>query len=340
MQGVAVQRERGGNMNDRHRCNAASANRRAARGPHRTRIERWIAAMLVTATAVAFAMASAFAEPSTSFYVVAHEDDWQLFMGRNAALDVIAPGSKTVFIHTTAGDAGLGTGTGGTPEPYYLARENAALRAIRFLANIGVTGAGPNAVATTITINGKALHRVAYRQTVAYFLRLPDGNVNSGNGYAATGNQSLRLLAIGAIPSISAIDGSASYRGWADLAATLRGILVYEATGSTDVWINAPDPDPIINPGDHPDHVYTGVAMLDAIAPLTCVNAALFTGYANAGKPIDLDARGVMLQTALWGVTASGLADNYQLSTWDDNHNAFLGRQYFRIRWGTGVCGF
>jgi hypothetical protein len=55
---------------------------------------------------------STFAASSTSFYVVAHEDDWQLFMGLNAALDVPAPDSKTVFVHTTAGDAGLGTGTG------------------------------------------------------------------------------------------------------------------------------------------------------------------------------------------------------------------------------------
>src|SRR5271169_5616245 len=112
---------------------------------------------------------SAFAASSTSFYVVAHEDDWQLFMGINAALDVPGADSKIVFVHTTAGDAGLGTGTGGTPMPFYLARENEALSAIRFLANRGVVGAGPNGVASTVTINGKSLTRVAYKNTVAYF---------------------------------------------------------------------------------------------------------------------------------------------------------------------------
>lgn len=283
---------------------------------------------------------SAFGASSTSFYVVAHEDDWQLFMGLNAALDVPTPDSKTVFVHTTAGDAGLGIGTGGTPVPYYVARENEALSAIRFLANRGVVGAGPNASVSTITINGKRLHRVAYKNAVAYFLRLPDGNVNGGSGYPSTGNQSLLLLALGSIPEISAIDGSAIYLGWADLVETLRGILLYEAHDSPDVWINVPDTNPLINPNDHPDHTYTGLAMLDAIAPLRCVNSALFTGYVSATMPTNLGTSEMMLQTALWAVTTAALADSYQLSTWDPGHNSFLGRQYFRTVGGTGACAF
>ena len=291
-------------------------------------------------TILALTATSAFAASSTSFYVVAHEDDWQLFMGLNAALDVPGADSKTVFVHTTAGDAGLGTGTGGTPVPYYLARENEALSAIRFLANLGVVGAGPSAAVSINTINGKDLRRVAYRNTVAYFLRLPDGNVNGGRGYPSTGNQSLLLLSLGSIPQLSAIDGSATYSEWTDLVETLRGILLYEAQGSPDVWINVPDTNPLINPSDHPDHVYTGLAMLDAIAPLQCVNAALFTGYAAATMTLNLETDALMLQTGLWAVTTSALTDSYQLSTWDPGHNAFLGRQYFRILAGTGACAF
>jgi hypothetical protein len=294
----------------------------------------------VIVAVVTMVATAAAAAPSTSFYVVAHEDDWQLFMGLNAALDVPSPDSKTVFVHTTAGDAGLGTGTGGTPVPFYLARENEALSAIRFLANLGVVGAGPSGAVSTITINGKRLQRVAYKTTVAYFLRLPDGNINGGRGYPATGNQSLLLLASDSIPEISAIDGSAVYFGWADLVATLRAILLYEAQGSPDVWINVPDTDPLINPNDHPDHTYTGLAMLDAIAPLRCVNAALFTGYASATLPINLGTSEVMLQTGLWAVTTSALTDSYQLSTWDSGHNLFVGRQYFRILAGNGACAF
>ena len=61
-----------------------------------------------------------------SFYFAAHEDDWQLFMNPSAFQDVINGAAKTVFIHMTAGDAGLGIGWGGRKHPFYLARENGA----------------------------------------------------------------------------------------------------------------------------------------------------------------------------------------------------------------------
>src|SRR5438105_4111868 len=72
-----------------------------------------------------------------SFYFAAHEDDWQLFMNPSPFRDVAESKTKTVFVHLTAGDAGLGTGTGGRKHPYYLARENGAETAIRFMADAG-----------------------------------------------------------------------------------------------------------------------------------------------------------------------------------------------------------
>src|SRR5437763_1528124 len=68
-----------------------------------------------------------------SFYFAAHEDDWQLFMNPSAFRDVADAKTKAVFVHLTAGDAGLGTGTGGRKHPYYRARENGAETAIRFM---------------------------------------------------------------------------------------------------------------------------------------------------------------------------------------------------------------
>jgi hypothetical protein len=70
-----------------------------------------------------------------SFYFAAHEDDWQLFMNPSAFQDVINGAAKTVFVHMTAGDAGLGIGRGGRKHPFYLARENGAETAIRFMAD-------------------------------------------------------------------------------------------------------------------------------------------------------------------------------------------------------------
>ena len=57
------------------------------------------------------------ASGKVSFYFAAHQDDWQLFMNPSAFQDVIGNAAKTVFIHVTAGDAGLGTGTGDRKHP-------------------------------------------------------------------------------------------------------------------------------------------------------------------------------------------------------------------------------
>src|SRR5262245_7062526 len=71
--------------------------------------------------------------PVLSVFVVAHPDDWQLFMNPAAFRAMNEPYEKAVFVHVSAGDAGKGVG--GEPTPYYLAREEGALRAIRFMAN-------------------------------------------------------------------------------------------------------------------------------------------------------------------------------------------------------------
>ena len=43
-------------------------------------------------------------------HVVAHQDDWMLFHGDEAARHLADPSRPVVFIHTTAGDAGESDG--------------------------------------------------------------------------------------------------------------------------------------------------------------------------------------------------------------------------------------
>ena len=155
-----------------------------------------------------------------SFYFAAHEDDWQLFMNPSAFQDVIDGAAKTVFVHMTAGDAGLGIGWGGRKHQFYLARENGAEAAIHFMAD--ADGIPTDEVAEHRTFNGHSIYRLSYRNTVSYFLRVPDGNNLTGDGYYDTGFQSLKRLADGKIDELSAVDGSTVYRGWSDLTATLR----------------------------------------------------------------------------------------------------------------------
>src|SRR5262245_5319206 len=182
-----------------------------------------------------------------SFYFAAHEDDWQLFMNPSAFQDVIGGAAKTVFVHVTAGDAGLGTGLGGRKHPFYLARENGAEAAIRFMAD--ADAAPGERVAAPMVFNGHAIYRVSYRNTVGYFLRVPDGNA-SGAGYAATGFQSLKRLAMGETDSLRAVDGSTTYYGWEDLVATLRAIIAYERGRAALAQVNVAETDARINPND------------------------------------------------------------------------------------------
>jgi LmbE family N-acetylglucosaminyl deacetylase len=100
---------------------------------------------------------------------------------------------------------------------------------------------------------------------VAYFLRLLDGNADDG-GYPKTSAQSLKRLAAGQIATLSAIDGSTIYRSWDDLVAALRPILRDERTSR--VQINVAELDAQINPNDHPDHMMTAKAALEASAGL------------------------------------------------------------------------
>ena len=74
-------------------------------------IMRLIAAACLAAAVLASAqtLAEEAKRPNkVSFYFAAHEDDWQLFMNPSAFQDVIGGAAKTVFVHLTAGDAGLG----------------------------------------------------------------------------------------------------------------------------------------------------------------------------------------------------------------------------------------
>ena len=203
-----------------------------------------------------------------SFYFAAHEDDWQLFMNPSAFQDVIGGAAKTVFVHLTAGDAGLGTGLGGRKHPFYLARENGAEAAIRFMAD--ADGTPGERIAAPMMFNGHAVYRVSYRNTVGYFLRVPDGNA-SGAGYSATGFQSLKRLAGGENDTLRAVDGSTTYYGWNDLVATLRAIIFYERGRAPLVQVNVAETDTRINPNDHADHLMTAKVALDAVTNFSCV---------------------------------------------------------------------
>jgi hypothetical protein len=299
---------------------------------------RFLANVILSISLLAPTLASAAGSDKPnkiSFYFAAHEDDWQLFMNPNAFEDVIGGARKTVFIHLTAGDDGLGVGSDGRKHPYYLARENGALEAIRFMADADKTPIADSDAA--MTFNGHKVFRVSYQTAIGYFLRLPDGDA-TGTGFASTGFQSLRRLADGKIDTLSAIDGSTSYRGWGDLVATVREIIQYERGLAPLIQLNVADPDPRINPADHSDHLMTAKAALDAARDMRCVRRVYYVDYASSKLPENLNSQERDMESAVFAVTLEGVMAFDHGTAWHHYDQSFIGRNYFRVEEPSGHC--
>jgi len=266
-----------------------------------------------------------------SFYFAAHPDDWQLFMNPFAFLDVADTATKVVFVHMTSGDAGLGTGTGGRKHPLYLAREHGAELAIRFMAD--ANGAPKDKIESVIAVNGHSIRRIGYKNTVNYVLRLPDGNP-AGSGYPETGNQSLQRLANGDIDTCTAIDGSAAHHGWADLVATLCAIVDVEGARCAAIDLHIPEPDPVINPGDHADHLATARAALDAAGWRTSARWHYHLGYSSAALAENLTPQQRDMKCAVFAVTVAGVLALDHGATWRQYDQAYAGRSGVRIEEG------
>lgn len=252
-----------------------------------------------------------------SIYIAPHEDDWQLFMGVNAYGDIHNPSGKVVFIFTTAGDADSGN-------TYYQTRENGVRSSIKFAADAALSPpASPSS--GTRSFNGHTIAYWQYKNTVSYFLRLPDGFPDGSR----TG--SLQQLYEKKVSSTSALDGSATYVGWQSLVTTLQQLIQYEKGSLSSMWLNAADTDKTKNPNDHSDHYYSSMAAQQAVASLGC-NKALYVDYASAGMTPNVPTGELIDKSGTLAAYTKVMDDGgfTDRDSWDDGHVTWLSRNYFR----------
>jgi LmbE family N-acetylglucosaminyl deacetylase len=268
-----------------------------------------------------------------AFYFGAHPDDWQLFMNPNAYYDVQKPSNKVVFVYVTAGDAGAGLGNGERSQPYYLARENGAKFSGRFLADVAKAPVTP--VDSVASVAGHRIKRWQYRNTVSYFLRLPDGSPQ-GTGYVTTAQQSLKRLQEGALRTMTSIDNSTTYQDWPDLIKTLRKLIDDERGTATNVWVHIPDTNIEKNIGDHADHQHMAQGVLEAIAERPWINKALYLNYVTANMEENMTSAEREIEIGTFAALATGLTALDHPSPWDRLHRSWLSRHYFRIEPGVG----
>lgn len=230
---------------------------------------------------------STHAEPLDAI-IVAHQDDWQLFMGDIVAQRV-QTGHRVVFIYLTAGDDGRDS-------VYWTTRERGALRSTRIAAG---AAAGDSSVdqCPRVRVLEHAIRKCSIANTESYFLRLPDGHRN-GIGFASHSHQSLRKLRRNRITSISAVDGSAAYNGWADLKSTV-GSLIGESSAARTVTVHTSDPSVVINPHDHFDHRMAGLLVYDSRRKNRW-NVAYYAGYALATRAANRTGEQVAQKTSLF----------------------------------------
>ena len=231
--------------------------------------------------------------------LVAHQDDWQLFMG-DVVAGRIRTGAKVVFIYLTAGDDGRDS-------LYWTTRERGALESTR------VAAAGLAMDTAVVCSTAKALEHPIRKCTIAntesYFFRLPDGR-RDGRGFARHSHQSLRKLRANRMTSMSAVDGSTAYNGWADLVATVTA-LIGEGSMDRTVTIYTSDPSVVANPHDHFDHRMSGLLVADSRRQNKW-NVAYYTGYALASRAANRSKNQTRTKSrALPGVRRSD--DRHQL---------------------------
>lgn len=270
----------------------------------------------------------AFAQESVAFYIVAHQDDWQLFMVKNAFADVTNAKQKTVFITLTAGDAGLGKGGSGTV-PYYQARDNGSRLSIKFLADIA-SAPDRSESAKYVYANAHQIFQVQYKHTKSYYLRLPEGN-GDGNGYTGTGNQSLKRLRDGDISKITAVDSSATYQGWTDLVKTIQRIIIAETSGYSYATLNIPETNSLYNPGDHNDHLLVGDLAEQASKDLTCLKQYSWLGYFSVSKAMNLSNDDLLNYSSVFVCNVAGNIQGGYKGNWDAAHKQWIGKGVARM---------
>lgn len=276
------------------------------------------------------AIVAGLAAASLSFsqaqvYMVAHADDWPLFMGHKAYEDV-SMNRQAVFIYTTSGDAGMRTGGWGSL-PYYRAREEATIHTLR-LPTTQVLQWYPADVTARVKVNNRNITTITHRNTISYFLRLPDGSP-SGAGFEINGFQSLERFRDGKFTNLKAIDGSATYAKWSDLVATVKAIFLRHGTGQT---INTHDFDETFNVGTHSDHSRTGFLARDASVGVSSMNR-YWVDYETHFKEPNLTQEQTFDKHAMYGAHMATLSRYGYNFGYDAGHKAWLSRGFYREAW-------
>ncbi|KAJ3299521.1 hypothetical protein HK104_008617 [Borealophlyctis nickersoniae] len=291
---------------------------------------------------------------TVNYFGVAHQDDWELFMNPRAFNEVHIHGTKNVFVYTTTGDGGqIRTG-------FWQARESGAIRAQRFIVDSSDSWTEENAAPTndgywsTRVLNGHEIARYEYENTVAYFFRLPDGNLH-GEGFESAGSVSLKKFQAGKVKSMTTVPdcpNPTTYTSWSDLVATIAALIREENKGIPSATVHIHEPEEEGNGGDHADHLATAMIWNDAVEgneDLKFVHREYYYGYISQKNEQNIfDRDDLAKKIGTFAVYNTGLTEHHFQSDFsgsadegDLHHNSWLFRHYKGApKPGVGTCAF
>ncbi|RHY02683.1 hypothetical protein DYB36_009541 [Aphanomyces astaci] len=242
------------------------------------------------------------------FYVTAHQDDHELFMSAPIYYSIKSPTTKSVFVYMSAGDASRTDG-------WWQARETGTLAASKTWVNIfGLYS--PVSVSSTVLFNGHHIQKIVVGNTVHYFLRLSEANLE----LVLNKNQQKAPLD----------QPNEPYANAQAVKNVLKSIIVAEATKVAKV--TASYSNYLIDPSeDHVLHVATGrvtAELLNADSLFkTCVSQTPFFGYQYWLDAVNMKDPEKISQRAVWLGLGVGIFNQHGDQTWSD-HSPALGRTY------------
>jgi LmbE family N-acetylglucosaminyl deacetylase len=270
-----------------HQCSYGSFELRTPSAEMRNLALPWVWVALTGSQATGNLVRQQSNSPELDVVVVAHADDWQVFMG-DVIVDRTRSGRRQVLIYLTAGDHGR-EGT------YWRQREKAAMQSTR----VALGDISSPAQCDSVSVSAHRITHCKLGESDSYFLRLPDGNRN-GAGFARNGFESLRKLRTGRVHSVTAVDSSTRYESWQDLSATVSTLArMVVDTAHSHVMIHTTDPSIRVNPHDHYDHRMAG-KLTESLLNANGWEGRYYVGYALAMRAANRTGRQQQEKTAVF----------------------------------------
>ena len=253
----------------------------------------------------------------SSFFIVAHPDDIELFMGREARHQILEqPLTKKIFIVLSAGDANRKNRRKPFREiTWWEARERAHTEAIRFWDQYRHP-----AIESEVEIHGHHFFKITIGPSIIlYNLRLTDADkTTSLDTLVQNKNQHIFDLTYDQAYSLD------------DIQNILFDLVQHETQGLDKANFYIMDESYKRNPQDHKDHKATSVLFRDIYPKFSHLDKNLY-GYLTyfiKDKEINLQDEDREKSFATWTVIADELEKYGYKRNDDPHHMQWVGKEY------------